>query len=517
MRSQDEQLFPLLVLLAVVALLCSRKKWQASRTAYGTARWATEEILRRAGMLGARGLILGRTLSGLVIRLPAYCHILLVGATGSGKGVSIIIPQLLTYVRGSLITFDVKGDLYQIAGSRKKMGQRIVRIAPFNGGTDSLNPLDSILEDSAMLVDDAHALAAALVVIEGTEPDPHWNAKAVQLIHALLVLVLLRFRGEERNLNSVAEIASDETLLARAADQLRAMGGIPARLGNQIATLFAPEGGLTKEGSGVVSVAQRHLSFLTSELVAKAVATSTIDVRDLLKPGTTVFLQIPASQLESARGLLRLWLATFIRVIGSAGDERSAEVLALIDEAAAAGGLPALEEALIRGRSAGVRLLLAFQSDSQVKVAFKDKPTLLYDNCSTHIYLGGANSIETAERLSKSLGEWTQTVESYSENDSYSWSVGSKGEESSQKNRSSNRSLQPQARALMQGSEILTMSRDYLIALVPGLAPILARRIKYYADPLFGTASAMQLPPPLWWVLLAGAVALIAWAALGGQ
>ncbi len=81
-------------------------------------------------------------------------------------------------------------------------------------------------------------------------------------------------------------------------------------------------------------------------------------------------------------------------MIGATGDERAGEVLFLIDEASALGSLSALEEALVRGRSAGVRMLVAYQSDSQVQAAFKDKPTLLYDNCTTQIYLG-ASSIET--------------------------------------------------------------------------------------------------------------------------
>jgi len=59
------------------------------------------------------------------------------------------------------------------------------------------------------------------------------------------------------------------------------------------------------------------------------------------------------------------------------------------------------------------------QSDSQVQAAFKEKPTLLYDNCSTQIYLG-ASSIETATRISKCLGEWTQVVESAADNESMS-------------------------------------------------------------------------------------------------
>lgn len=238
MNNQHEQLILLLLLLGGAALLCYRPPWRASTTAFGTACWATEKLLRQAGMLGRRGLLLGRTMRGRLLRLPQYCHVLLVGATGAGKGVSVIIPQLLTY-RGSLICFDAKGDLFETTAKRRvRLGQRILRLAPFNGGTDTLNPLDAIPRDSPTLVDQARALAEALVVRQGTELDPHWNDKAVQVICALLVLVLLRFEGEERSLNTVQEIASDEQLLAAATNKLREIGGIPARLGSQLGTLF---------------------------------------------------------------------------------------------------------------------------------------------------------------------------------------------------------------------------------------------------------------------------------------
>lgn len=238
MNNQNDQLILLLLLLGGAALLCYRPPWRASTTAFGTACWATDKMLRLAGMLAKRGLILGRTMGGRLIRLPHYTHLLLVGATGAGKGVSVIIPQLLTY-RGSLICFDAKGDLFETAAKpRARMGQRILRLAPFNGGKDTLNPLDAIPRNSPTLVDQARAMAEALVVRQGTELDPHWNDKAVQVICAILVLVLLRFEGEERSLNTVQEIASDEKLLAAAADKLREIGGIPARLGSQLSTLF---------------------------------------------------------------------------------------------------------------------------------------------------------------------------------------------------------------------------------------------------------------------------------------
>lgn len=275
----------------------------------------------------------------------------------------------------------------------------------------------------------------------------------------------------------------------------------------------------TREGASVMSTVQRHLSFLDSALVAASVATSTFDVGELLKPGTTLFLQIPPDHLEASRGLLRCWLSTLIRAIGRDGNERSAEVLCLLDEASALDGLSAVEEALVRGRSAGVRLLLAYQSDSQVKAAFKDKPTLIYDNCSVQLYLG-ATSIESAERLSKSLGEWTQVVESASEQESKGRQGGgfdSPGN-GTQSNWSRNwsRSWQPQARALLKPEEILTLSRDYLIALSAGMPPILARRIKWYADPLFAAAAGKRQPPSVWW-LLAGVLMLLWWAVLRGR
>ena len=132
----------------------------------------------------------------------------------------------------------------------------------------------------------------------GTEPDQHWNDKSVQVICAVLVLVLLMFKDEDRSLNSVQEIVSDTEMLKAAANKLQELGGIPGRLGNQLKTLFDKDSSsLTREGAGVLSTVTRHLSFLDSKLVAKAVATSTFDVASVRRPGTTVFLQIPQDQL----------------------------------------------------------------------------------------------------------------------------------------------------------------------------------------------------------------------------
>jgi type IV secretion system protein VirD4 len=512
MHEHDQQVILLFIGALILLALLARRGWRPSSTAFGTASWASEQVLMRAGMLGNAGLILGRTTSGRLIRVADYCHVLLIGATGAGKGISIIIPNLLAYFRGSVVSFDPKGDLFAtVAKRRKARGERIIRLAPFGNGADCWNPLDMISKKSATLIDSARAMAEALVVRTGSEPDPHWNDKAVMVICSILVLVLMRFEGKERSLNSVQEIASDPHLLASAAEKLREMGGIPGRLGAQLKVLFESEsaGTLSKEGAGVLSTVSRHLSFLDSELVAESVAHSTFDATCLLKPGATLFLTIPPDQLEAQKGLLRCWVSTLVRHIGATGNEQAGEVLFLLDEASALGSLSAIEEALVRGRSAGVRMLLAYQSDSQVQAAFKDKPALLYDNCTTKIYLG-ASSIETAERISKSLGDWTQVLESYGENTGTSHSDGTVGSQSQQRSQGRSLNYSVNARALFQPAEILRLGGDKLIAFVRGVPPILAQRIKYYKDPAFA-AGAISAKGVLWWALAAAGVALVLW------
>ena len=516
--SPDDQVIFLLAIAAIMALVFFRRRWRPSRTAFGTAKWMSDGVLRKAGMLAGKGLVLGRTFAGALIRLPDYCHVLCCGGTGSGKGISIILPNLLTYRRGSIICFDIKGDLYEITAKRRAaMGERIIRLAPFNGGKDTFNPLDAIPCD-ALLVDSARALAEALVARQGTEPDAHWNDKAVQVICAALVLVLLKFNGEDRSLNSVQEIVSDTDMLRAAANKLQELGGIPGRLGNQLKTLFDKESSsLTREGAGVLSTVTRHLSFLDSELVAKAVATSTFDPAKVRIPGNTVYVQIPPDQVLPQIGLLRCWISTFVRVLGAVGNEQEGEVLFLLDEASALNSLPALEEALVRGRSAGCRLLLAYQSDNQVRTAFKGKPTLLYDNCSTQIFLGAASSYESAEWLHKSLGDWTQVVESYAENESQSRSHSEGAQGGWQTSRGSSMNYSVSGRALLRPEEILTLSNDCLIVLQRGMDPILAQRVKWYQDRKFNPAAPRwrkKLSQHQMWnlIMLAMLLGLILWA-----
>lgn len=482
-----------------------------SQSAHGTASWCSEAALKAAGMLGGKGLVLGRTHGGALIRLVRYTAVLLVGGIGSGKGIGFVLPNMLSAFHGSVVCNDTKGDIFQITGRRRR--GKIARLAPFNGGKDAFNPCD-LIKPGALLVDNARALVEALICRTGMEHDGHWLDKAVQCLTAILVYVLLKCTGRERSLITVAEIAASPPLIAGVGEKLVAMGGLPGRLGSQLMGMFDKDRQPSKEGMGVFSTMARHLSFLDSELVAPAVSHTTFDPYALLKPGMTLYLQIPPEFLESHKGLLRCWTTALMRLIGVTGNGH--EVLFMLDECSALNGLPALEEALVRGRSGGVRMCLIYQSASQVEAAFKDKKTLIYDNADVQIWFK-PNSYESAERISKSLGNYTEQVNSLGANTGRSWTQGSYNahQQGVNVNAGSNENWSVMTRPLMRPEELLAMDDHYLIAFTRNMLPICAKRIKYYSDPAFARGARLKFrlrPPPLWLVLLALGTALLAWA-----
>jgi hypothetical protein len=94
-------------------------------------------------------------------------HALTVAGTRAGKGTSLIVPNLLRYP-GSVLVIDPKGELGRITGRRRAQLGELVVLDPFreNGrwASGSFNPLDELDADSREVIDEAGAIAQALVI-----------------------------------------------------------------------------------------------------------------------------------------------------------------------------------------------------------------------------------------------------------------------------------------------------------------------------------------------------------------
>src|SRR5215469_1540468 len=116
-----------------------RAKETKAITTYGSARWATHQEMRAAGLLQPDGVVLGR-LGRHYLRHDGPEHVLCFAPTRSGKGVGIVVPTLLTWPE-SAIVHDIKGENYELtAGWRGRFGQ-ILLFDPTNPRSSAYNPL----------------------------------------------------------------------------------------------------------------------------------------------------------------------------------------------------------------------------------------------------------------------------------------------------------------------------------------------------------------------------------------
>lgn len=190
--SADGAFYAIVLIALFMAAVAYLRRRRLSTYAHGTAAFCSNPELRKWSMFGKQGLVIGRSLKGQLLRLPRYCHTLLIGGTGSGKGVGLIVPNLLTYRQGSVVAFDPKAELARITGKVREQYGRVVVLAPFANGS-RWNPLDAIPKDDPLLHDKSRAVAHSIVAPNAKAHEPHWDQRAAQVVTACVTLVVCHY------------------------------------------------------------------------------------------------------------------------------------------------------------------------------------------------------------------------------------------------------------------------------------------------------------------------------------
>ena len=158
---------------------------------HGSARLARSGEIAKAKLYkaGAHSILLGRH-RGKLLAFNGDLHPFLAAATGTGKGVGFVVPNLLHW-QGSAIVLDIKRENYNLtSGYRGRLlGQRVFRFDPLeeHGRTHGFNVLDYV-PDGDLRVTDVQTVASILVPNESH--DPYWDNVARDLLIGLTLLVL---------------------------------------------------------------------------------------------------------------------------------------------------------------------------------------------------------------------------------------------------------------------------------------------------------------------------------------
>jgi type IV secretion system protein VirD4 len=472
-------------IIIAIAMSVWRAREARSVTTYGSARWSEAPEVRKASLLGADGVLLGRWRDEY-LRHDGPEHVLCFAPTRSGKGVGLVVPTLLTWP-GSAIVHDIKGENWSLtAGWRARFG-RVLLFDPTNVQSAAYNPLLEVRRGE-WEVRDVQNIADVLVDPEGAlERRNHWEKTS----HSLLVGAILHvlYAEPDKTLAGVANFLSDPRRPIETT--LRAMMTTP-HLGQQgvhpVVASSAREllNKSDNERSGVLSTAMSFLGLYRDPVVATVTRQCDWRIRDLVeeKAPASLYLVVPPSDISRTKPLVRLILNQIGRRLTEELESkgRRHRLLLMLDEFPALGRLDFFESALAFMAGYGLKSFLIAQSLNQIEKAYGQNNSIL-DNCHVRVSFA-TNDERTAKRVSDALGTATEmrAMKNYAGHRLSPW-LGHLMV-----------SRQETARPLLTPGEVMQLPPDDELVLVSGCHPIRAKKARYFED---AEMKVRILPPPV--------------------
>jgi len=476
--------------MVAVAVAIAMSVWRSRQarlvTTYGSARWANAHDIRKAGLTQPEGVFLGQH-DRQYLRHEGPEHVLTFAPTRSGKGVGLVVPTLLSWPASAVI-HDIKGENWQITAGWRSRFSHCLLFNPTDAKSAAYNPLLEVRR-GAHEVRDVQNIADILVDPEGAlEKRNHWEKTS----HALLVGAILHalYAGEDKTLRGVANFLSDPaspfelTLHRMMTTPHLGEGPHPVVASAAREVLNKSD----NERSGVLSTAMSFLGLYRDPTVAEVTSRCDWRIADLIaaEHPVSLYLVVPPSDISRTKPLIRLILNQIGRRLtesldGSDGIERRHKLLLMLDEFPALGRLDFFETALAFMAGYGIRSFLIAQSLNQIDKAYGQNHSIL-DNCHVRVTFA-TNDERTAKRISETLGTATELR--------------------AQRNYAGHRlapwlghlmvSRQETARPLLTPGEVMQLPPDDAVVMVSSMAPIKARKLRYYADANF---KQRVLPPP---------------------
>ncbi|MET4898614.1 type IV secretory system conjugative DNA transfer family protein [Sphingomonadaceae bacterium jetA1] len=473
---RDSNIYQIVMMLAglVIILVTLRALFQPLILRYGgpdgddthgSARFASDRETKP--LAGDAGLLIGRDRkSGKPLRYAGPSHLLTIAPTRTGKGVGTIIPNLLDYP-GPVVCIDPKGENARITAHYRARFGPVHVLDPF-GVTGmvgaAFNPLDRIDPAGLDLADDCMTLADALVYdAPGEAGEAHWNEEAKALIAGLILHIVTSEPASTRTLATLR----DRLTLAPAAfaaqlEAMQAQGGLAARAANRHL------GKSDREAAGVLSAAQRHTHFLDSPRMTAVLGHSDFTFADVKAQPTSVYLVLPPDRLATYARWLRLMLAQGLTDLARAPASPARSVLFLLDEFAALGRLEPVERAMGLMAGYGIQLWPILQDVHQLRALYERRAGTFLSNAGV-LQVFGVNDHDSAKLVSDLLGQETVVFETMSraiDSDETGISFGA----------------QHVARPLLTPDEVRTLREDLQLLFLAGQRPIVAAKLRYFAD-----------------------------------
>lgn len=470
---------------------------------HGTARFATEKEIkdtyaqvpyeperwRRGEAQPTRqGLVVGCKKRGSSITAlvdDGDIHCLMIGAAGVGKTANFLYPNI-EYACASGMSWlctDTKGDLFRnYAGIAKNCyGYNIsvidLRNPTRSDGDNILTLVNKYMDEYLAYPENLAAKAKAekyakitaktIICSDGTEASSYGqNAFFYDAAEGLLASVILLIAEfcppEKRHIISVFKLIQD--LLAPSPVKNRSlfqllMDKLPP---THKAKWFAGAA-LNSADQAMASVLSTTMSrlnaFLDSEMEQILCFDSKLDTETFCTSKSAIFIVLPEED-NTKYFMVSLFLQQLYREMLTIADEHGGKlpnrVMVFADEIGTIPKIESMEMMFSAGRSRRISMVPIIQSFAQLQKNYgKEGSSIIIDNCQDILFGGFAPNSESADILSKALGNRTVLSGSISRG----------------KNDPS-QSLQMMSRPLMSADELKTLPKGHFILAKTGNCPM---------------------------------------------
>lgn len=506
-------IFSAVTLSTFVLLLIAVYPWLPKpvekRGAYGSAHWASIKEIKAAGLASDHGIVVGAIRQRKKVRLLRYSgegHIIVVSPTRSGKGVSIVVPTILTWPHSVLVN-DIKGELWTLTSGWRKQHFNSVCLrfdaTCEDGSAARWNPLFEI-RPYPHDVRDAQNIALTLTSGDSSsrsENERHWRVMGTRLLKAAILHQL--YIGKDKSLAGCYKLLTslgrdlEDTLLMmlRAEhDPQFSCGWVDEDTGKPSATHPAvahiARDMLSKsdrERNSIVSSTISYVEPFDDPILAANISTSDFSLLDLMNHDNAVslYLTTPVADLERVQSIHRL-LFTLSGVRntehlefnnGLPTPKYKHRLLEVFDECAHLGYSPEIQKQFSLASGFGIQGMFVFQDFSQLFDLYGRNESIT-SNCDVKVAFA-PNNLQTSDHISKILGNETRE-----QTDSAGGLFSKK--QSKQKYFF--------ARALLTPDECARLAHNKSIIFKNGHPPVLGDKVPYYL--IRELAVRTNIPPP---------------------
>lgn len=425
---------------------------------YGAARWASKPEIKKAfvslpfepekwrkgkNLPTVQGTIIGCRGTGkntVALIDEGDVHTLMIGAAGVGKTAYFLYPNLeFACASGmSFINTDCKGDVVRNYGTiaKKYYGYNVSVLDLRNPTRSDENNIlhlvnkymDLYLYDKNNLSAKAKAekyakiTAKTIIDIGGGSTESGANAyfyDAAEGLLASVILLLAEFGDKnERHIVSVFKLIQD--LLAKVQPDSKAksktyFSELMEKLPPEHKAKWLAGAALNTSDQTMLSVMSTALSrlnsFLDSELEQMLCFGTAIDAEKFCNEKSAIFIVLPEED-TSKYFMVSLLIQQLYREILVIADENGGKlknrVMFFMDEMGTFPKIDGMEAMFSAGRSRKISIVAVIQSFAQLEQKYgKEGSEIITDNTQLTVFGGFAPNSQSAEVLSKSLGEQT--------------------------------------------------------------------------------------------------------------